>query len=92
METNAPAKPTTRDVWMRGLSMLILVIGFAVGQWLLNFIALVQFLWLLRTRAQRVPCPFRQLSCYLARGSRALSHLRHRRQAVPVESMARLCR
>jgi uncharacterized protein DUF4389 len=50
METNAPAKPTTRDVWMRGLSMLILVIGFAVGQWLLNFIALVQFLWLLFAR------------------------------------------
>ena len=41
METNAPAKPTTRDVRMRGPFMLILVIGFAVGQWLLNISHLV---------------------------------------------------
>lgn len=35
---------------MRGLFMLILIIGFTVGQWLLNFLALVQFLWLLFAR------------------------------------------
>jgi hypothetical protein len=51
METQAPERPTARDVWMRGLSMLILMIGFAVGQSLLNLTALVQFLWLLFARA-----------------------------------------
>jgi hypothetical protein len=36
---------------MRGLFMLVLIIGFAVGQWLLNLLALVQFQWLLIARA-----------------------------------------
>jgi hypothetical protein len=36
---------------MRGLFMLLLIIGFTVGQWLLNLLALVQFLWLLFARA-----------------------------------------
>jgi hypothetical protein len=48
METKAPDdKPTTRDVWMRGLFMLLFIIGFAIGQWLLNLVAIVQFVWLL---------------------------------------------
>ena len=39
METKAPdGKPTTRDVWMRGLFMLLFIIGFTVGQWLLNLL------------------------------------------------------
>ena len=51
METKAPGDmPTTRDVWLRGLFMLLFMIGFAVGQWLLNFLALVQFVWLLLAR------------------------------------------
>ena len=51
METKAPdAKPTAREVWMRGVFMLLLIIGFTVGQWLLNLIAIVQFLWLLVVR------------------------------------------
>ena len=51
METKAPGDmPTTRDVWLRGLFMLLFTIGFAVGQWLLNFLALVQFVWLLLAR------------------------------------------
>jgi hypothetical protein len=51
METKAlEAKPSTRDVWMRGLFMLLLMIGFWVGQSLLNLLALVQFLWLLFAR------------------------------------------
>jgi hypothetical protein len=51
METKAPGdKPTTRDVWMRGLFMLLFIIGFTVGQWLLNFLAIVQFVWLLFAR------------------------------------------
>jgi Domain of unknown function (DUF4389) len=51
METQARNdKPTTRHVWMRGLFMLLLMIGFAMGQWLLNVLAIVQFLWLLFAR------------------------------------------
>jgi hypothetical protein len=51
METKArDDKPTARDVWMRGLYMLILIIGFTAGQWLLNLLAIVQFLWLLFAR------------------------------------------
>ena len=38
METKAPeVKPTTRDVWMRGLFMFLLIIAFWAGRWLLNF-------------------------------------------------------
>jgi hypothetical protein len=40
-------KPSTRDVWMRGSFMLLFMIGFWVGQSLLNLLAFVQFLWLL---------------------------------------------
>jgi hypothetical protein len=50
IETKAPDKPTAREVWTRGLFMLVLIIGFAVGQWLLNLLALMQFLWLLFAR------------------------------------------
>ena len=51
METKAPdGKPTTRDVWMRGLFMLLFIMGFAVGTWLLNLLAIVQFVWLLISR------------------------------------------
>jgi Domain of unknown function (DUF4389) len=51
METKAPDdKPTTRDVWMRGLFMLLFIIAFWVGQTLLNLLAVVQFIWLLAAR------------------------------------------
>ena len=51
MEIKAPEdRPTASDVWMRGLFMLLFVIGFAIGQWLLNLLAIVQFLWLLFAR------------------------------------------
>ena len=51
MEVKAPEdKPTTRDVWLRGLFMLLLMIGFAIGQSLLNILAIVQFIWLLAAR------------------------------------------
>ena len=51
MDTKPPDdKPSTRDVWMRGLFMLLLIIGFAIGQWLLYVLVVVQFLWLLFTR------------------------------------------
>jgi hypothetical protein len=51
METRAPeVKPTTQDLWMRGLFMLVFMIAFWIGQTLLNFLAIVQFVWLLSTR------------------------------------------
>jgi hypothetical protein len=51
METKTPDdKPSARDVWMRGLFMLLLIIGFAIGQWLLYVLVVVQFLWLLFAR------------------------------------------
>ena len=51
METKAPDdKPTARDVWMRGLFMFLFMIAFGLGVWLLNFLAIVQFLWLLFAR------------------------------------------
>jgi hypothetical protein len=51
METKAPDdKPIMRDVWMRGLFMLLFIIAFWVGQTLLNLLAIVQFIWLLVAR------------------------------------------
>ena len=51
METKAVEhKPTASDVWMRGLLMLLFMIGFTVGQWLLYLVAIVQFVWLLVAR------------------------------------------
>jgi hypothetical protein len=51
MEINAPEdKLTSSNTWMRGLFMLLLMIGFGIGQWLLNILALVQFLWLVFAR------------------------------------------
>ena len=51
MVVNAPEdKPSTRSVWLRGLFMLLFMIGFGVGQWLLYVLAVVQFLWLLFAR------------------------------------------
>jgi hypothetical protein len=38
---------TTRDIWIRGLFMLLFMVAFGVAQVLLNLIAVVQFLWLL---------------------------------------------
>ena len=53
MEMKAPDdKPSTREVWMRGLFMLLFMIAFAFGVWVLNFIAIVQFIWLLFSREQ----------------------------------------
>jgi hypothetical protein len=36
-------------VWMRGLFMLVFIVLFGVGQWLLNLIAVIQFVWMLAT-------------------------------------------
>ena len=51
MQTQAPDhRPTAQYVWLRGLFMLLFIMGFTVGQWLLNLLAVVQFVWLLLAR------------------------------------------
>jgi hypothetical protein len=40
----------SRDVWKRGLFMLLFAIAFSIGQIVLNAMAVVQFVWLLVTR------------------------------------------
>jgi Domain of unknown function (DUF4389) len=77
MEIKAPEdKPTASDVWMRGLFMLYLMIGFAIGQWLLNLLAIVQFLWLLFAREPNlVLASFgNSLSIWLAEVGRFLTY------------------
>ena len=69
METKAPDdKPTTRDVWMRGLFMLLFIIGFGLGLWLLELPRdSAIYLASRRARAQPVYRPLRQLTFHLAR-------------------------
>ncbi len=51
MENQVEVKiPEPRDIWKRGLVMLLFAIGFAAGQTLLNVLALFQFVWLLLKR------------------------------------------
>ena len=76
METKAPEdKPAGRDVWMRGLFMLLFMIGFAIGVWLLNLLAIVQFVWLLIAREpnQFIVRFGNSLSIWLAEISRFLT-------------------
>jgi len=76
METKVPDdKPTTRDVWLRGLFMLLFIIGFTVGQWLLNLLAIVQFVWLFFAREpnQFLASFGNSLSIWLAEVGRFLS-------------------
>jgi hypothetical protein len=42
--------PASGEVWMRGLFMLLFMIAFGLGQFILNLLAVVQFLWLLFAR------------------------------------------
>ncbi len=49
MEDTAEAKTPSREVWLRGLFMLLFVIGLGAGQAILNLVALLQFGWLLFT-------------------------------------------
>jgi hypothetical protein len=51
METREPSDQAGRhSVWMRGLFMLLFIIGFSMGHWLLNVLAILQFLWLVFAR------------------------------------------
>ena len=78
METKAlEAKPSTRDVWMRGLFVLLFMIGFWVGQSLLErpcnrAIPVAPVC----ARAQPIPSPFWQLSIDVALRNRTISRLR----------------
>jgi Domain of unknown function (DUF4389) len=54
----------SREVWKRGLFMLLFIVAFGIGQMVLNAIAVVQFLWLLATRERNE---------YLARFGASLS-------------------
>lgn len=50
MATTDTERPTaSRETWLRGLFMLLLIIFFSLGQMLMNAIAVLQFLWLLFT-------------------------------------------
>jgi len=66
----------SKDVWKRGLFMLLFAIAFGIGQAVLNAIAIVQFLWLLFTREP--PRPLWQLALSVAWRCRPLPNLRHR--------------
>ena len=48
-QTPAPISGS-KDVWKRGLFMLLFIVAFGIGQMVLNMIAIVQFIWLLVTR------------------------------------------
>jgi hypothetical protein len=56
MASQTPVPITdSKDVWKRGLFMLLFAIAFGIGQAVLNAIAIVQFLWLLFTREPNNP-------------------------------------
>ena len=67
----------SKDVWKRGLFMLLFAIAFGIGQAVLNAITIVQFLWLL-ARAKQPPRPLWQLALSVAWRCRTLPNLCHR--------------
>jgi hypothetical protein len=76
METKAPDdKPSTPDLWMRGLFMLLFMIAFGFGVWILNVVAIVQFVWLLfaRERNELIAAFGTSLSAWLAEVGRFLT-------------------
>jgi Domain of unknown function (DUF4389) len=65
MADQTPASITgSKEIWKRGLFMLLFAIAFGFAQMVLNMIAIVQFIYLLATR---------QPNEYLARFGGALS-------------------
>ena len=51
MADQTPAPITgSKEIWERGLFMLLFAIAFGIGHIVLNAITIVQFLWLLVTR------------------------------------------
>jgi hypothetical protein len=49
VENTVEARSPARDVWLRGLFMLLVIVGCGVAQAVLNLMALLQFGWLLFT-------------------------------------------
>jgi len=49
MENTVEARTSSRQVWLRGLFMLLFVVGLGASQAILNLVALLQFGWLLFT-------------------------------------------
>jgi hypothetical protein len=49
VENTVEARSPARDVWLRGLFMLLVIVGGGVAQAVLNLMALLQFGWLLFT-------------------------------------------
>ena len=76
MESEKEARATeTREIWKRGLFMLLVAIGFCIGHVVLNLIAVVQFLWLLLAREPNQPLLSfgRSLATWFADTARFLS-------------------
>lgn len=76
MEVEKEARATeTREVWKRGLFMLLFAIGFGIGHFVLNLLAVVQFLWLLLAREPNQPLLRfgRSLSTWFADAARFIS-------------------
>jgi Domain of unknown function (DUF4389) len=76
MEIEKEVRATeTREVWKRGLFMLLFAVGFGVGHLVLNLLAVVQFLWLLLARESNQPLLRfgRSLSIWFADTARFLS-------------------
>lgn len=76
MEIEKEAQVTeTREIWKRGLFMLLFAVGFSVGHLVLNLLAVVQFLWLLLAREPNQPLLRfgRSLSTWFADTARFLS-------------------
>ncbi|MCG8562260.1 MAG: DUF4389 domain-containing protein [Hyphomicrobiales bacterium] len=64
--------PERKDVWRRGLFMLVFVVLFGIGHALLKLLAVAQFLWLLFTgRPNQILVDFgRSLAEWLAQVGR----------------------
>ncbi len=64
-----------KEIWKRGLFMLLCMFAFWVGQVFLNLLAIVQFIWLLFSKEPNPKlCRFgRSLSVWLADTARFLS-------------------
>ncbi len=58
----------SREIWKRGLFMLLFVVAFGIGQMVLNTIAVVQFVRLLATRErnEHLACFGASLSAWFA--------------------------
>jgi hypothetical protein len=79
MEAERQAQSSeAHGVWKRGLFMLLLAIAFGIGQFVLNLVAVVQFLWLLFSYAQSSAAPLWPVPVGLVCRHCTVHELRHR--------------